>query len=153
MIDKESKQIGVVDIEEARKRSRQEGLDLVEIAPKANPPVVRIIDFKKFKYEESKKERTNKKKTKEVGTKEVWLGPLISEHDMKVRTQQARTFLESGNRVKLTVKFGGREIAHPEFGYKVLDKVSNMLADCSEHDSQPKFVGRNLNLSLKPRKK
>ena len=90
---------------EARKKSRDEDLDLVEIAPKANPPVVRIVDFKKFKYEEAKKERVAKKKTREVDTKEIWLGPLMSEHDLKIRVDQARSFLTIGDRVKLTVKF------------------------------------------------
>ena len=122
---------------------------MVEIAPKAKPPVVKIIDFKKFKYEESKREKVAKKKTKGVGTKEIWLGPLISDHDLKVRSEQARTFLEGGNRVKLTVKFGGREIVHPEFGYQVLEKVAENLIDCGERDSEPRRVGRNLSQSLK----
>jgi translation initiation factor IF-3 len=128
-------------------------LDLVEIAPKAEPPVVRIIDFKKFKYEESKKERTSKKKTREAETKEIWLGPLISKHDLEVRIEQTKAFLDKGDRVKLTVKFGGREIVHPEFGYKVLEKVATALEDSGEKDSEPKLVGRNLSFNLKPKKK
>jgi translation initiation factor IF-3 len=153
LIDEDGKQVSVVDIDEARRLSREAGLDLVEIAPKANPPVVRIIDFKKFKYEESKRERTSKKKPKEPDTKEIWLGPLISEHDLKVRTEQAKVFVTNGDRVKLTVKFGGREIVHPEFGYEVLEKVVLALSDCAEKDSKPRLVGRNLSLSLKPKKK
>lgn len=152
MIDNEGKQIGVVGIDEARKKSKQLNLDLVEIAPKADPPVARIVDFKKFKYEESKKERVARKKTREVDTKEIWLGPLISPHDLQVRTGQARTFLTSGDRVKLTVKFGGREIVHPEFGFKVLDEAAEILSDVCEKDSEPKLIGRNLSLSLKPMK-
>ena len=137
---------------EARKRSRDESLDLVEIAPKANPPVVRIVDFKKFKYEEAKKERVAKKKTREVDTKEIWLGPLMSEHDLKIRVDQARSFLTVGDRVKLTVKFNGREITHPEFGYRILEEAVKNLAEVGEKDSEPKMMGRRLVLNLKPSK-
>jgi len=136
--------------EEALNRARSVELDLVEIASTAKPPVVKIIDFKKFKYEESKREKETKKKTKEVDTKEIWLGPLISEHDLIVRTEQARKFLKSGDRVKFTIKFAGRELAHPELGFKVLDKALIKLADIGEKDSEPKWFGRALILSLKP---
>lgn len=141
-----------MEIEEARKKAQAVGLDLVEIAPKANPPVVRIIDFKKFKYEESKKDRVAKKKTRDIETKEIWLGPLISDHDLNNRMYQAKSFLKNGDRVKLTVKFGGREITHPEFGHKVLEKAVNILSDEGEKDSEIKLIGRNMNLSIKPKK-
>lgn len=127
-------------------------MDLVEISPKANPPVAKIVDFKKFKYEEARKERTAKKKIKQTGTKEIWLGPLMSGHDLEFRLAQAKEFLTSGNRVKLTVKFGGREITHPEFGHKILETSVEKLADISEKDSEPKLIGRRLTMSLKPAK-
>lgn len=127
-------------------------MDLVEISPKADPPVVRIIDFKKFKYEEARKERSARKKTKKVETKEIWLGPLISEHDLEIRLSHAKAFLTNGDRVKLTVKFGGREIAHPEFGYKILDKSVEKLSDIAQKDSEARFIGRKLSLSLNPAK-
>lgn len=152
MLDKDGKQIGVLDIAEARKRTRELDLDLVEIAPKAKPPVVKIVDFKKFKYEESKKEREAKKKTREVATKEIWLGPFISENDLKTRTQQARAFLVAGDRVKLTVKFRGRQMRHPKFGYGILEVAVKNLADVGEKDSEPKLVGRRLTLSIRPQK-
>ena len=152
LIDREGKQVGIVSIQEAREKARNESLDLVEIAPKANPPVVRVVDFKKFKYEEAKRERTAKRKTKEATTKEIWLGPLMSEHDLQVRTDQTRHFLSGGDRVKLTVKFGGREIIHPEFGYKILKSLEEKLSDISERDGEARLVGRNLSLSLKYKK-
>jgi len=142
-----------LSIEEALKKARDSSLDLVEIAPKADPPVVRLIDFKKFKYEEARKERVAKKKTKEIDTKEIWLGPLISDHDLAVRVEQARDFLKSGDRVKFTVKFAGREITHPELGRQVLDKALNQLANIAEKDGEPRLVGKALFLSLQPIKK
>jgi len=140
-------------IEDARRKAAEASLDLVEIAEKADPPVVRIVNFKKFKYQEAKKERAARKKTKETDTKEIWLGPLISSHDLSVRTEQAKNFLVLGDRVKLTVKFAGREVTHPEFGYQVLKKVQTTLADVGEKDSEPRMIGKSLILSLKPIKK
>lgn len=125
-------------------------MDLVEISPKANPPVAKIVDFKKFKYEEAKKERSARKKVRQTGTKEIWLGPLMSDHDLEVRLNRAREFLTIGDRVKLTVKFGGREITHPEFGHKVLNISAEKLADIAQKDTEPKLIGRKLSMSLKP---
>ena len=142
-----------MDSREALGKARELSLDLVEIAPKAEPPVVKIVDFKKFKYEESKKEQETKKKTREIDTKEIWLGPLISDHDLTVRADQAKHFLLTGDLVKLTIRFAGREIAHPEFGYKVLEKAFNALSAVAEKDGEPRWLGRSLNLRLKPLKK
>lgn len=125
-------------------------MDLVEISPKANPPVAKIVDFKKFKYEEAKKERSARKKVRQTGTKEIWLGPLMSDHDLEVRLNRAREFLTIGDRVKLTVKFRGREITHPEFGHKVLNISAEKLADIAQKDTEPKLIGRKLSMSLKP---
>ena len=152
LIGETGKQIGVVEINEAMSLARDRDLDLVEVASKVDPPVVRIVDFKKFKYEEAKKERTTRKKTRKVDTKEIWLGPLMSEHDLEIRMEHAKNFLAHGDRVKLTVKFGGREIAHPEFGYKLLEKAGALLSEQAEKDSDPKMMGRNLSVSLKPTK-
>lgn len=123
---------------------------MVEIAPKAVPPVAKIIDFKKFKYEESKKERLSKRKTKETETKEVWLGPLISEHDLNTRLERAKDFLRNGDRVKLSVRFSGREMAHPEFGYQVLKKAVEWLEEVSTKEREPRFEGRNLTTLIAP---
>ena len=139
--------------QEALDKSRESDLDLVEIAPNAQPPVVRIVDFKKFKYEEGKKERLARRKTHETDTKEIWLGPLIGEHDLENRLRRAVEFLEQGDRVKLTVKFSGREMAHPEFGREVLKKAGEKLADLATPDGESRFFGRNLSLSFNPIKK
>jgi len=149
----DNKQIGVVKIEEALKKAKDLGLDLVEISPNAEPPVVRIVDFKKFKYEESKRERLAKKKTHETETKEIWLGPLISPHDLDIRLRRAKEFFSEGDRVKLTVKFSGREMLHPEFGHDVLSKAKELLKEVAEPDGEAKFLGRNLSLAFKPLRK
>lgn len=128
-------------------------MDLVEISPKADPPVVRIVDFKKFKYEEAKKERLARKNTHQTETKEIWLGPLIGQNDFENRIRRAKEFLEEGDRVKLTVKFSGREMQHPEFGHKVLNNAKDSLVELAEADGEPKFLGRNLSLAFKPTKK
>lgn len=149
----DNKQVGVVLIEKALEEARQLGLDLVEISGNADPPVVRIVDFKKFKYEESKKDRLARKNVHHTGTKEIWLGPLIGKHDLENRLRRAQEFLEEGNRVKLTVKFSGREMNHPEFGHEVLNKSKALLNEIGEADGFPKFMGRNLSLSFNPVKK
>jgi len=153
LIDSSSKQIGVVSIEEARKMALEAGLDLIEIAANAKPPVAKIVDFKKFKYEEAKKERLAKRKTHETDTKEVWLGPLIGKHDLETRINRAKEFLGDGDRVKLTVRFSGREMAHPEFGHRVLQKSEEMLSETGSRDGEARFVGRNLSLSFSPIRK
>lgn len=139
-----------MSLSQALNSAREKSLDLVEIAGKADPPVVRIVNFKKFKYEESKREHSARKKTREIQTKEIWLGPLISDHDLETRIEHAKHFLKNGDRVKLTVKFSGREIIHPEFGHQVLKKAVELLAHLGEKDSEPRMMGRALSLSLKP---
>lgn len=128
-------------------------MDLVEVAPTAKPPVTRIVDFKKFKYEEAKKERQARRNTHEIDTKEIWLGPLISSHDLENRLRRAIEFFQDGDRVKLTVKFSGREMAHKEFGYEVLEKSKTYLAEAGSPDGEPRFFGRSLSLSFSPLKK
>lgn len=150
VVDNEGKQIGVLTLQEALSRAGEEGLDLVEIAPGAKPPVAKLIDYKKFKYEESKKERLSRRHSHESSSKEVWLGPLMSDHDLQVRLKKAREFLEVGDRVKFTVKFSGREMAHPEFGHKVLGKVKENLIELATQDGQTRFLGRNLSASFLP---
>ena len=128
-------------------------MDLVEIAKEAKPPVVKIVDFKKFKYTEAKKDRAAKKKTKEIDTKEIWLSPTISEHDLDIRLSRAKGFLMVGDRVKLTVKFAGRQIAHPELAHNILNKSLDILSQVGEKDSEPKMAGRALSMNIRPIKK
>ena len=130
----------------------------MEIAPNADPPVAKIVDFKKFKYEESKKERGNKKGG-EGGLKELWLSPRIDDHDLKVRITRTEEFLKGGFKVKLTVKFKGREMAHPENGRGGLDQTIALLGEGVGVEREAKFEGRNLsiivtkNRSVKPLEK
>jgi len=155
VIDSKGEQAGILTKEEALAKAKGEGLDLVEIAPNADPPVARIVDFQKFKYEESKKERGNKKSLV-GGLKELWLSPRIDDHDLKVRVLRTEEFLKDGFKVKLTVKFKGREMAHPENGRKVLDQAITLLGEGVGVEREAKFEGRNLsiivtkNRSVKP---
>ena len=120
-------------------------LDLIEIAPNANPPVARIVDFQKFRYEESKKAKGSKK-SGEGGLKELWLSPRIEEHDLRVRTDRTAEFLGKGYKVKLTVKFKGREMAHQELGHKVLQEALAHLGESVIVERDPKFEGRRLSM-------
>ena len=124
----------------------------MEVASGATPPVAKLIDFKKFKYEENKKLRLSRRNTHESSTKEVWLGPLMSDHDLDNRIRRAKEFLTDGDRVKFTVKFSGREMAHPEFGHRVLEKTKEKLAGIANQDGQPRFLGRNLSVGFLPEK-
>jgi translation initiation factor IF-3 len=137
-------QVGVIGREEALRLAREQELDLVEVAENAQPPVARIIDFTKFRYQEEKKEQAARKKAKDVELKEVWLSPRIAQHDLEVRLKKADEFLEKGNKVKLTIKFKGREMAHPETGYQVVNQVLAYWGDKILIERETKFEGRNL---------
>ncbi len=153
VLDSEGKQIGILPKEEALRHARSQELDLVEIAPLAKPPVARIIDFKKFLYQEEKKRREEKRKAKTGGTKEVRLGPFMDTHDLDTKIRRARDFLEENDKVKLVVRFKGRQMGHPEFGHKVLGKAIEELSDISKVDREPKFEGRQLIAMISPDKK
>ena len=144
LLDDQGKQIGIVTKEEALRMAQSESKDLVEISSSAKPPVVKLIDFKKFKYLEAKKEREAKKKVKNVGVKEVRLSPFIGQHDLEVRLNQGREFLEEGNQLKINLKFSGREFAHKEFGFAVINKFIAALSDISKVDRPPRFEGKML---------
>ena len=121
---------------------------MVEIAPNVDPPVVRILDFQKFKYQERKKERQANKGSSEGGLKELWLSPRIAEHDLMVRLRRTEEFLGEGHKVKLTVKFKGREMGHQELGHIVLQKVVQHFGDRVNVEREPKLEGRKLSLIL-----
>lgn len=126
-------------------KARKLGQDLIEIAPNINPPVAKIVDFQKFRYEENKKERSSRRTT--LGSlKELWLSPRIAEHDLKVRLAQTEKFLKEGYKVKLTVKFKGREMVHQELGYQVLQEVLSLLGDKVAAEREPKFEGKKLSM-------
>lgn len=137
---------------EALFKARQKGLDVVEVAANAKPPVVKIIDFKKFKYQENKKQREGKKKGIKQDTKEIRFTPFIAQNDFKVRIKRAKEFLQAGNRVKLTVKFVGRQISRKQFGYNLLKKAISQLEEVAKTQDNPKWQGRLLSINLAPLK-
>ncbi|MFH1187150.1 MAG: translation initiation factor IF-3 [Candidatus Levyibacteriota bacterium] len=153
VLDSKGKQIKILSRNEALTKAKELELDLVEIAPKATPPVAKIIDFKKFLYQEEKKKKEEKRKTKVSETKEVRLGPFMNEHDLKVMIKRAREFLENGNKVKFVLRFAGRQITHTEFGDKIITKTINDLADVSKIDKEKHYEGRRLITILSPEKK
>jgi translation initiation factor IF-3 len=153
VLDTDGKQIGVMPKFEALTKAKEAGLDLVEVAPKATPPVARIIDFKKFLYQESKKKRDEKKKSKVSETKEVRLGPFMNEHDLDVMVRRAREFLGDNDKVRLVMKFMGRQIVHPEFGQETLKKVLKKLEDVSKVEREAHFEGKQLITIISPERK
>src|SRR5476651_1275985 len=144
VLDFEGKQIGLLSRQEALEKARELELDLVEIAPNAKPPVAKIIDYNKFLYQQAKKKQEEKRKTKVTETKEVRLGPFMQGHDLDVMTGRARGFLEDSDKVRLVVKFNGRQITRPEFGRQVLLKVVQSLSDVSKIEKEPRLEGRQL---------
>jgi translation initiation factor IF-3 len=144
VLDVENKQIGVLTKFEALALAKEQELDLVEIAPTAKPPVAKIIDYNKFQYQQAKKKQEEKKKAKTSETKEIRLGPFMSDNDLQVMIRRGREFLEDGDKIRLVVKFRGRQITRSEFGRVVINKVATALADISKIDREPKFEGRQM---------
>lgn len=151
VIDDSNNQAGVMELQEALFMAGQKGLDLVEVAQKADPPVCKIVDFKKFKYQEKKKAAAGRRKGKgSSDQKEIRLTPFMGQKDYEDRVKKAQGFLEQGHRVKMVVKFFGRQITRKEFGYKQLEKAVQTLSDISKVDTEPKWQGRLLSMTLKP---
>jgi len=148
LIDENNEQVGIVNISEALKRAAQAGFDLVEVSPNATPPVCKIMDFGKYKYELGKKEKQTKKKQHVIQVKEIRLRPKIESHDYEFKIRHARKFIEAGNRVKATVLFRGREMAHQEFGERILERLVKDLEDVAKVDRQMKKEGKNLIMYL-----
>lgn len=144
--------MGIMAVEEAIAAAETDGLDLVEVAPNARPPVVRIMDYGKFKYEEARKARLARKKQHHIQIKEVKFRPGIEPHDFDFKLRHARRFLDEGNKVKATMMFRGRQMAHPELGLDVLRKVAEELDDIGKVESQPSMEGRTMTMILAPRK-
>ena len=150
VISEKGEQVGVITLDEALFKARQQNLDLVEVAEKADPPVCKIIDFKKFKYQESKKEAAGKRKNKQQDVKEFRFTPFIAQNDFEMRVKRAKKMLEGNNKVKLTVKFVGRQMTRKEFGQNLLTKAINQLKESSVVETAPKWQGRLLSTVLKP---
>ena len=155
LIDENGQQIGIVPLEEALKIAEEKGLDLVEIAPQANPPVCKIMDYGKFKYEMKKKEREARKKQREhqVEVKDIRMKVRIDEHDLQVKLKHMREFLEEGDKVKVWIRFRGRENIYPELGEKLANRIIEELQDISEVEVKPKKEGNFMIFVLAPKRK
>ncbi len=150
LIGKDGKQIGIVSIAEAQSYAERDSLDLVEISPNAVPPVCKIVDYGKYRYQMTKKERENKKGQHQAKLKEIKVKPNIDEHDLQVKIKRAREFIEKGDKVRVTCMFRGREMARPELGQKVADRIAEALRDVAQTEAPPKQMGRNYSLVLAP---
>jgi len=151
VIGADGSQLGIMEVDAALASAVELGLDLVEVAPTARPPVVRIMDFGKFKFETAKQARLAKKKQHIIHLKEVKYRPGIDEHDFNTKTRNAKRFIEAGNKVKVTLMFRGRQITHPELGRAVVDRVAQELAEVAKVESSPLFEGRSLTMILAPK--
>ena len=150
LIQDDGEQIGIVSIDEARERAEVRGMDLVEVAPEARPPVVKMMDYGKYKYEADRQRRDARKKQHTIKVKEVKFRPGIEDHDYNFKVGHARRFLEEGNKVKLTMMFRGRQITHPEIGKEVLARVMEDLQELGQPESFPNMEGRIMSMVLAP---
>lgn len=153
LIDSNGEQLGIVDLSKARDIANSRELDLVEVSPTANPPVCKIMDFGKYRFEQSKKIKESKKKQKVVLLKEVRLRPKIEEHDYQTKLRQTIGFLKKGHKVKVSLRFRGREMAHTDLGRKLLDKLISDIAEYGDAERKPKFEGRVIVTILSPKSK
>ncbi len=151
LIDAVGENVGVTDTEEAIQQAIDAGLDLVEISPNADPPVAKIMDYGKFKYEAQKKKREARKKQSVITVKEIKIRPGIEEHDYQVKMRAMNKFFGEGDKVKVTLRFRGREMAHQELGAKILDRVKEDLVDIAKVEQFPKMEGRQMTMVFAPR--
>lgn len=153
VVEASGNQVGVMKTAEALSLAKEQGVDLVEIAPMAKPPVAKLIDFKKFKYLESKKERDAKAKSGKVDLKEIRFTPFIAQGDFDSRIDKIREIFEDGDRVKVVIKFTGRQITRPDFGHEVIGRILSELGEEAKPDGEPKLQGKQLFVVLNPVKK
>jgi translation initiation factor IF-3 len=151
VIGPDGAQLGIMDLEAAFSQADQHGLDLVEVAATARPPVVRIMDYGKFKFEQAKQARLAKKRQHVIELKEVKYRPGIDDHDFDTKTRHARRFLEEKNKVKVTMMFRGRQIAHPELGQAVLERIASQLSDVAKIESAGRLEGKAMTMILAPK--
>ncbi len=152
LIDEDGSQLGVMSAKDAQKIAREKNLDLVKISPKANPPVCKVIDYGKFRYEQAKKDKEARKKQNIITLKEVRLSPNIEEHDINTKKKQAEKFLKNGDKVKVSVRFRGREMAHTNIGREILIEFAKGLEEISDIEKPPKMEGRSMVMFLNPKK-
>ena len=151
LVDADGEMIGVVPTEEALDRAADAGLDLVEVSPNADPPVCKILDFGKLKYENQKKKAEARKKQKTIDVKEIKMRPGIEEHDYQVKMRSMRRFIDDGDKVKVTLRFRGREMAHQDLGAKVLDRVRDDMDELAKVEQFPQMEGRQMTMVFAPR--
>jgi translation initiation factor IF-3 len=151
LIDDTGQNRGVVQFPDALRMAEEVGLDLVEISPNSTPPVCKILDYGKYRFFEQKKAAEARKKQKTVEVKEIKLRPGIDDHDYDVKMRAMKSFFEEGNKVKITLRFRGREMAHTNLGLKVLDRVRTEVADIAKVEMEPNFEGRQVTMVLAPR--
>ncbi len=150
VISPDGEQLGIMSLNDAVKAAQSHNLDLVNVAPTATPPVCKIMDYGKYKYEQSKRDKEARKNQKVITIKEVKLRPNIEVHDFSVKAKNARKFLANGDKVKVTIMFRGREITHPELGRKLCDKLAEALADIAQVENTAKIEGKNMTMILIP---
>lgn len=154
LIDENNEQVGIVETKDAQQRAQEAGLDLVEVAPNSRPPVCRIMDYGKWKYSESKKQRKAKAQRHETEMKQVRIRtPKIGEHDLKIKVDRARKFLERGDRVQFSLRFRGRELAHVDEGYRVFERIQEQLGELAKTERPTRREGRRITLMLAPQGK
>jgi translation initiation factor IF-3 len=153
LVGPDGTQLGIKPAPEALSIARDLDLDLVEVAPTANPPVCRIMDYGKFKFDEAQKAKESRRKSLNVGVKEMKYRPKIGPGDFDTKTRQVAKFLNDGHKVKLTIMFRGREVFHPELGKKILDQVADVIGDNAKIEAEPRLDGRNMTMVLAPQKK
>ncbi len=151
MVSAEGEQLGVMPTQQALETARSQELDLVEVAPEAQPPVCRIMDFGKFKYTQARRQKEARKKQTVILVKEVKMGPKTEKHDFEFKLKHVRRFLEEGHKAKVTVRFKGREMAHTELGWKMLQRMVEAVSDIAVTENNPRMEGRMLHIMLSPK--
>ncbi|WP_245745277.1 translation initiation factor IF-3 [Deinococcus reticulitermitis] len=151
LIGAEGEQIGIIDTREAMTMAREKGLDLVMVSPQAVPPVCRLLDYGRFRYEQQQNEKENRKRARSQEVKAIKFRVKIDDHDFKTKTGHVRRFLEEGHKVKVTIMFRGRERTHPELGERILVRVAETLADIGTPESNPSMMGMDMNMIMAPK--
>jgi translation initiation factor IF-3 len=152
LIDAQGQMIGIVGLRDARQRAEEAGLDLVEVSPTASPPVCKILDFGKFKYEAQKKANAARKKQRVIEVKEIKMRPSIDDNDYAIKMKKVREFLDEGDKVKVTMRFRGREMAHQHLAMEILNRVKEQVADLAMVEQFPKLEGRQMVMVMAPLK-
>jgi len=149
VIGASGEQLGIMSLSEALKIAEEAGVDLIEISPSANPPVVKVVDWGKYQYQKMKEQQKNRKNTKTIELKQMRMGLKIGSNDLDIKLRKIREFLADGHKVKITVIFRGREMAHQELGYEMIDKIINKLEEVSILEQKPIMAGRNLSITVR----